>query len=148
MQKKHKKPDELTGNRSEAQCIQQGSKNEVCLFRGSSVEPFPPKNREDRTQGRIQLNEPLQFCTQVYSCASSNENLGCEDSRALEEWKKLETIPAWQLEKVKSKKEVILEAPRANKEAHFASLMDICHLKKCGVRTNISEVQRSSCTPR
>ena len=38
------------------------------------------------------------------------------------EWKKLETMPAWQLERVKSKKEVI-------HEAHFATLMDICHLK-------------------
>ena len=28
------------------------------------------------------------------------------------EWKKLETIPAWQLEKVKSKEEVILEAQK------------------------------------
>ena len=33
------------------------------------------------------------------------------------EWKKLETIPAWQLEKVKSKKEVILEAQRDKKES-------------------------------
>ena len=45
------------------------------------------------------------------------------------EWKKLETIPAWQLEKVKSKKEVILEAQRDNKKVHFATLMDICHLE-------------------
>ena len=28
------------------------------------------------------------------------------------EWKKLETIPAWQLEKIKSKKEVTDEAQR------------------------------------
>ena len=28
------------------------------------------------------------------------------------EWKKLETIPAWNLEQVKSKKEVMLEAQR------------------------------------
>ena len=45
------------------------------------------------------------------------------------EWKKLETIPARQLEKVKSKKEVHLEAQRDKKKVHFASLMDICHLK-------------------
>ena len=45
------------------------------------------------------------------------------------EWKKLETIPAWQLEKVKSKKEVILEAQRDHKKVHFATLMDICHLE-------------------
>ena len=43
--------------------------------------------------------------------------------------KKLETIPAWQLEKDKSKKEVILEAQRDKKKVHFATLMDICHPK-------------------
>ena len=31
------------------------------------------------------------------------------------EWKKLETVPAWQLDNVKSKKEVILEAQRDKK---------------------------------
>ena len=47
------------------------------------------------------------------------------------EWKKIETIQAWDLEKVDSKKEVILEAQRdKKKKVHFASLMDICHLKK------------------
>ena len=45
------------------------------------------------------------------------------------EWKKLKTIPAWRLEKVKSKKEVILEAQRDKKKVHFATWMDICHLK-------------------
>ena len=46
------------------------------------------------------------------------------------EWKKLEAIPAWQLEKVKSKKEVILEAQKEKHKVHFATLMDICYLKK------------------
>ena len=45
------------------------------------------------------------------------------------EWKKLETIPARQLETVKSKTEVILEAQRDKKKVHCATLMDICHLK-------------------
>ena len=63
------------------------------------------------------------------------------------EWKKLETIPAWQLGKVKSKKEVILEAPRDNKKVHFAKLMEICHLKKRGVRTQITELGRPNRAP-
>ena len=45
------------------------------------------------------------------------------------EWKKLETIPAWQLERVKSKNEVILEAQRDKNKVHFASSMDMCHFK-------------------
>ena len=46
------------------------------------------------------------------------------------EWKKLETIPAWDVRKVKSKKEVIEEAQNNNNnKVHVASLMDFCHLK-------------------
>ena len=59
-------------------------------------------------------------------------------------WKNLETIPAWNLEKVKCKREVNLEAQRNKNKVHFATLLDICHLKKCGVGTNITEVKGSS----
>ena len=45
------------------------------------------------------------------------------------EWKKLETIPAWDVKEVKSKKEVLKEAQKNNNKVHFASLMDLCHLK-------------------
>ena len=46
-----------------------------------------------------------------------------------EEWEKLEKISAWNLTKVRSKKEVIDEARTKGAKVHFASLMDICHLK-------------------
>ena len=45
------------------------------------------------------------------------------------EWEKLEKIPAWNLTKVRSKKEVIDEARTKGEKVHFASLMDIYHLK-------------------
>ena len=45
------------------------------------------------------------------------------------EWEKLEKIPAWDLTKVRSKSEVIDEARTKGAKVHFASLMDICHLK-------------------
>ena len=45
------------------------------------------------------------------------------------EWVKLEKISAWDLTKVKSKKDVIDEARASGAKVHFASLMDICHLK-------------------
>ena len=45
-------------------------------------------------------------------------------------------------------KEVILEAQRDKNRVHFATLMDMCHLKKCGVGTKITEVQRQSRTLR
>ena len=45
------------------------------------------------------------------------------------EWTKFETIPAWDVKKVKSKKRVMKEAPKNNNKVHFGSLMDSCHLK-------------------
>ena len=45
------------------------------------------------------------------------------------EWEKLEKISAWNMTKVRSKKEVIDEARTPGATVHFASLMDICHLK-------------------
>ena len=55
------------------------------------------------------------------------------------EWKKLETIPAWKLEKVRSKKEVILEAQRDKKKVHFASLMNTCHLKNAKLEPKLQK---------
>ena len=46
------------------------------------------------------------------------------------QWEKLEKISAWNLTKVRSKKEVIDEARTSGATVHFASLMDTCHLKK------------------
>ena len=44
-------------------------------------------------------------------------------------WEKLEKISAWNLTKVRSKKQVIDEARTSGTTVHFASLMEICHLK-------------------
>ena len=41
----------------------------------------------------------------------------------------MEKIPAWNLTKVRSKSEVIGESRTKGAKVHFASLMDICHLK-------------------
>ena len=51
------------------------------------------------------------------------------------EWEKLEKIPAWNLTKVRSKSEVIDEARTKGAKVHFASLMDICHLKNAELET-------------
>ena len=45
------------------------------------------------------------------------------------EWVKLEKFSAWNLTKVRSKKEVIDEARTTGANVHFASWMDKCHLK-------------------
>ena len=51
------------------------------------------------------------------------------------EWEKLERNSAWNLTKVRSKKEVIDEARTKAVKVHFASLMDICHLKNAELET-------------
>ena len=48
---------------------------------------------------------------------------------------KLEKIPAWDLTKGRSKSEVIDEARTKGAKIHFASLMDICHLKNAELET-------------
>ena len=64
------------------------------------------------------------------------------------EWATIEKIPAWQLTKVRNKNEVIVEARNEGRKVHFASLMDICHLKNAELETKHQKIQRSSCTPR
>ena len=57
------------------------------------------------------------------------------------EWTKLETIPAWNLEKSQEQKGGYSgTTKREKKKVHFASLMDICHLKKCRVPTKTTKV--------
>ena len=63
------------------------------------------------------------------------------------EWEKLEKISAWNLTKVKSKKQVIDEARTSGATVHFATLMDICHLKNAEFGGKAPRIQRSSCTP-
>ena len=66
---------------------------------------------------RKQFTTALKFGSQVHSYASSHEG------------QTLKKIPAWDLTKVRSQKEVIDEARTKSAKVHFASLMDICYLK-------------------
>ena len=51
------------------------------------------------------------------------------------EWDKMSKISAWDLTKVRNKSEVIDEARTKGRKVHFASLMDICHLKNAELET-------------
>ena len=57
------------------------------------------------------------------------------------EWQKLEKISAWNLTKVRSKSEVIDEAMPKGAKVHFASLMDICHLKNAELEAKHQNTQ-------
>ena len=65
-----------------------------------------------------------------------------------QEWEKFEKIPAWDLTKVRSKSEVIDEARTKGAKVHFASLMDICHLKNAELETKHQKYKGRVCTPR
>ena len=83
---------------------------------------------------REEFSDSLQSCSQIYSYASSYQNSGSKGSSG-KRIGKLEKIPAWQLTKVRNKKEVIDidEARNKGRNIHFASLMDLCHLKNSRV---------------
>ena len=88
-----------------------------------------PNHHEDHIAGKGDNSLPaLQFGSQIYSCASSCEN-SCSKSSGGQGMGKIGEISAWNLTKVRSKKEVIDEARTSGAKVHFASLMDICHLK-------------------
>ena len=74
------------------------------------------------------IHYSIKFGSQIYSYASSHENSRSKGSGG-QGMGKLEKTSAWNLTKVKSKKKVIDEARTSGAKVHFASLMDISHLK-------------------
>ena len=62
-------------------------------------------------------------------------NIPAAKAAADKEWEKLAKISAWNLTKVRSKKEVIDEARTKGAKVHLAPLMDICHLKNAELET-------------
>ena len=88
-----------------------------------------PNHHEDHIAGKG--NNSLQHHNLVHKFIPMPQALKTPDAKAAveKEWEKLEKIPAWQLAKVRNKKEVIKEAKTKDIKVHFASLMEICHLK-------------------
>ena len=88
-----------------------------------------PNHHEDHIVGKG--NNSLQHCNLVHKFIPMPQAIKIPAAKAAvdKEWEKLEKISAWNLTKVRSKKEVIDEARTKGAKVHFASLMDICHLK-------------------
>ena len=80
----------------------------------------------------LQEKETIHYSITIwftnFSYASIHENSSSEGSSG-QGMGKMEKISAWNRTKVRSKKEVIDEARTSGAKVHFASLMDICHLK-------------------
>ena len=88
-----------------------------------------PNHHEDHIAGRG--NNSLQHYNLVHKFMLMLRAMKIPAAKAAvdKEWEKLEKISACNLTKVRSKKEVIDEARTKGAKVHFASLMDICHLK-------------------
>ena len=84
------------------------------------VEPSVLQNHEDHIAG--QGFNSMTHCDLVHKFILVPQAIEIPDG-------KLEKIPAWNLDKVKSKKELILEAQKDQKESPLCTLMDICQLK-------------------
>ena len=96
---------------------------------------------------RIYFDDTLQLGAQVYSDATSDENSGCKSCRrqGMEETRDNSSTG---FGKVKSKKDVILEAHRDKRKVHLLHSDGHMSPQKCRVGTPIAEeVQRQSRAP-
>ena len=95
------------------------------LRMGNSV----PNYHEDHIAGKG--DNSLQHYNLVHKFIPMPQAMKIPAAKAAvdKEWEKLEKISAWNLTEVRSKKQVINEARTEGAKVHFASLMDICHLK-------------------
>ena len=93
-----------------------------------------PHHHEDHFAGKGENS--LQHYNLVHKFIPMPQAMKIPAAKAAvdKEWEKLEKISAWNLTKVKSKKRVIDEARTAGATIHFASLMDICHLKNAELK--------------
>ena len=113
------------------------------LRMGNSI----PHHHEDHIAGKDENS--LQHYNLVNKLIPMHQVMKIPAAKAVvdKEWEKLEKISAWNLTKVRSKKQVIDEARTSGAKVHFASLMDICHLKNAELEAKHPKYKRSSCTP-
>ena len=94
-----------------------------------------PNHHEDHNAGKG--DKSLQHYNLVHKFIPMPQAMKIPAAKAAadNEWENLEKFSAWNLMKVRSKKEVTDEARTAGAKVHFASLMDICHLKNAELET-------------
>ena len=84
------------------------------------LEGVPHWYHEDHIAAkRNKFTESQKFGAQVYSDASSIKKIPDAKEAVEKEWETLEKIPAWQLTKVRNKKEVIVEARDGGQNSTF-----------------------------
>ena len=116
--------DKTIGIKSKLACILEASESTRLRMEDSL-----PNQHEDQIAGKG--DNSLQHYSLVHKFILMPQAMKIPAAKAAvdREGEKLEKIPAWDLTKVRSKKEVIDEARTSGAKVLFASLMDICHLK-------------------
>ena len=104
------------------------------------------KGHEDHVAGRG-INS-LNHCNLVHQFILMPQAIKIPDAKTAvdKEWEKLANIPAWQLSKVRCKKEVIAVA-RNEGNCTFCVVDGHLSSQEFGVGTKKTEIQRSNCTP-
>ena len=99
------------------------------------MEKSQPNHHEDHIAGKG--DNSLQPYILVHKFILTPQAMKIPAAKAAvdKEWEKLGKVPAWNLTKFRSKKEVVDEARTKGAKVHFASLMDICHLKNAELDT-------------
>ena len=118
-------------NKTKLACILEA--NESTRMRmGNSI---PSNHHEDHIAGKG--NNSLQHYNLVHKFIPVPQAMKIPAAKTAvdKECEKLKKISAWNLTQVRSKKEVIDEARTNCAKVHFASLMDICHLKNAELET-------------
>ena len=118
--------------KSKLVCILEASES-TRLRMGESL----PNHHEDHIAGKG--DNSLKHYNLVHKCTPVPQAMKIPAAKAAvdKEWEMLEKIPAWNLTKVRSKKEVIDEARTKGAKVHFASPMDICHLKNAELEAKV-----------
>ena len=122
--KKNCGSDASNKNKTKLACILEADES-TRMRMGNSI----PHHHEDHIAGKGENS--LQHYNLVHRSFPVPQAMKIPAAKAAvdKEWEKMEKISAWNLTKVKSKKEVIDEARTSGATVHFASLVDICHLK-------------------
>ena len=105
-----------------------------------------PTHHEDHVVGKGENS--LQLYNLVHKFIPMPQAMKISAAKAAvdKEREKLEKISAWNLTKVRSKKEVIDEARTKGRKVHFASLMDTCHLKMLNWRQSTKNTKVMLCS--
>ena len=104
------------------------------------MEGFLPNHHEDHIVGKRDNSLQHYHLEHKFIPVPHAMKIPAAKAAADKEWEKLEKIPAWDKTRVRHKSEAIDEARTKGMKVHSASLMDICHLKECRIRTSVPKV--------